>query len=79
MTDGEIGQLWSTLQPSTRECARIESRVLEWVEASEASLVTEWLALLRVNPIAGLGLVAASAVSLLVLTPLGWIASAMLR
>jgi hypothetical protein len=73
MTDGEITQLWSTLEPSTRERARIESRVLEWVEASETSL------LIRVNPIGGLGLAAASALSLLMLTPLGWIASSMLR
>jgi hypothetical protein len=79
MTDAEISQAWSTLEPSTRERVRIESRVLEWVEASETSLVTEWLDFIRVNPIGGLGLVAASAVSLLMLTPLGWVASSMLR
>jgi len=79
MTDAEITQLWSALEPSTRERARIESRVLEWVEASETSLLTEWLDLIRVNPIGGLGLAAASALSLLMFTPLGWIASSMLR
>ena len=79
MTDAEITQVWSTLEPSARERARIESRVLGWVEASETSLVTVWLDLIRVNPIGGLGLVAASALSLLMLTPLGWVASSMLR
>ncbi len=79
MTDTEITELWSKLQPDTRERARIERRVLAWVEASEASLLTEWLDLIRVNPIGGLGLAAASAVSLLMLTPVGWIASSMLR
>ena len=79
MTDAEITQLWFTLEPSRRERARIESRVLEWVEASETSLLAEWLDLIRVNPIGGVGLAAVSALSLLMLTPLGWIASSMLR
>ncbi|HUO67888.1 MAG TPA: hypothetical protein VMV37_10145 [Gammaproteobacteria bacterium] len=79
MTDAEITRVWSTLEPSTRERARIETRVLEWVEAGETSLVTEWLDVIRVNPIGGLGLVAASAAALLMLTPIGWIASSMLR
>jgi len=42
-------------------------------------LVSEWLSLVRENPIGGLALAAASALSLLTLTPLGWIASSMLR
>jgi len=79
MTDAELTQLWSTLEPSTRARARIESRVLEWVEASETSLLTEWLDLIRVNPIGGLGLAAASALALVTLTPIGWIASSLLR
>ena len=79
MTDAEIIDLWVTLEPSPRERARIENRVLEWVEASETSLVTEWLDLIKANPIGGLGLVAASALSLLMLSPVGWIASSILR
>jgi hypothetical protein len=79
MTDAEIAEFWSTLEPSKRERARIESRVLEWLEATETSLVSEWLSLVRENPIGGLALAAASALSLLTLTPLGWIASSMLR
>jgi hypothetical protein len=79
MTDAEITELWSKLQPGTRERARIERRVLEWVEAGETSLLGEWLDLVRLNPIGGLGLAAASALSLLMLTPLGWIASSLLR
>jgi hypothetical protein len=79
MTDAEITQLWSTLEPSKRGRARIESRVLEWLEATETSLVSEWLELIRANPIGGIALAAASALSLLTLTPLGVIASSMLR
>jgi hypothetical protein len=79
MTDGEITEIWSTLEPSKRERARIESRVLEWLEAAETSLLTEWLELIRVNPLGGLVLAAASGLSLLMLTPVGWIASSMLR
>jgi hypothetical protein len=49
------------------------------VEASETSLLAEWLELIQVNPRGSLGLTAASALSLLMLTPLGWVAASMLR
>jgi hypothetical protein len=79
MTDAEINEVWSTLEPSASERARIEARVLEWLEAGETSLAGEWLDLFRVSPIGGLGLIAASVLSLLMLTPLGWVASALVR
>jgi len=79
MNDTALTALWSTLEPNGYERARIEDRVFEWVEASETSLLAEWLSLIRMNPLAGLGLTAASALSLLMLSPLGWVAVSLLR
>ena len=79
MNDTALTQLWSTLEPNGYERARIENRVFEWVEASETSLLGEWLSLIKTNPVGGLGLTAVSALSLLMLSPLGWVAASMLR
>jgi hypothetical protein len=79
MNDTEITQLWSRLEPNGHQRARIETRVFEWVEASETSLLSEWLDLIKVNALPGLGFTAMAAVSLLMFTPLGWVASSMLR
>ncbi len=79
MNDTELAQLWSRLEPNGRQRASIETRVFEWVEAGERSLLAEWLNLIKVDPLSGLGFAAMAAVSLLMLTPLGWVASAMLR
>jgi hypothetical protein len=79
MNDTALTQLWSTLEPNGYERARIEDRVFEWVEASETSLLGEWLSLIKMNPLGGLGLTAASALSMVMLSPLGWIVASMLR
>lgn len=79
MNDTVLTQLWSTLEPNGHERARIEDRVLEWVEASETSLLAEWLSLIKIDPLAVLGLTTASAFSLLILSPLAWVAASMLR
>lgn len=79
MNDTEITQLWTKLGPNGRQRARIENRVFEWVEATETSLLAEWLNLIKVDPLPGLGFAAMGALSLLILTPLGWVASTLLR
>ncbi len=79
MNDTALTQLWSTLEPNGYARARIEDRVFEWVEASETSLLAEWLNLIKVDPLPGLGFAAMGALSLLMLTPLGWVAASMLR
>ena len=79
MNDVEITQLWSRLEPNGRQRGRIENRVFEWIEASETSLLAEWLNLIRVDPLPGLGFAAMAVLSLFMLTPLGWVASSMLR
>jgi len=78
MNDTEIMRLWSVLEPSARRRARIETRVFHWLEASETSLVGEWLGLLKVEPLTGLAYAAVGALSLVLLSPVGWILSGLL-
>lgn len=75
MNDAKLTAMWSALEPGARRRARIESQVFEWIEAQETSLASEWLGLLKVDPLAGLAYVAAGAVSLVFLTPVGWMAA----
>jgi hypothetical protein len=77
VNDTQIMSLWSALEPSTRRRARIDTRVLEWLEASETSLAGEWLALLKVEPLTGLAYASVGALALVLLTPVGWVLSAL--
>jgi hypothetical protein len=78
MNDTELMNLWSALEPNGRQRARIETRVFDWLEASETSIAGEWLGLLRVEPLKALAYASVGAVSLVLLTPVGWIASLLL-
>jgi len=75
MNETELVSTWSTLEPSSRRRARIETRVFEWIEASETSLAGEWLGLLKVEPLKALAFASVGALSLLLLTPVGWMMS----
>jgi hypothetical protein len=77
MNDLEIIGTWSALEPSARRRARIETRVFDWLEASETSLLGEWLGLLKVEPLTGLAYVSVGALSLVLLTPVGWVVAAL--
>jgi hypothetical protein len=72
MNDFELISAWTTLEPTSRRRARIETRVFEWLEASQSSIVGEWLGLLKVEPLSVLVYAVAGAVSLVLLTPIGW-------
>ena len=78
MNDTEIMNLWSALDPSGRQRARIETRVFEWLEASDTSIASEWLGLLKVEPLAALAYASVGTIALLLLTPIGWIAASLL-
>ncbi|HUQ51221.1 MAG TPA: hypothetical protein VM692_03300 [Gammaproteobacteria bacterium] len=78
MTDAELANVWSTLGPNARRRARIETRVFEWLDASETSIAAEWLALLKIEPLTGLAYASLGALSLVLLSPLGWIVAALL-
>ena len=77
MNDAQLMSLWSTLEPNGRQRARIETRLFEWLEASDTSIASEWLALLKVEPLTALAYASVGAIALLLLTPVGWIASAL--
>jgi hypothetical protein len=74
MNDTELMSFWSALEPNGRQRARIETRVFDWLEASETSIVAEWLGLLKVKPLTAFAYAAVGSVALFLLTPLGWIA-----
>ena len=80
MNDTDFTQSWALLEPDSRRRARIETRVFDWIEASETSLAGEWLGLLKVEPLKGLAYASVGAASLvlLLLTPVGWVVSLLL-
>jgi hypothetical protein len=73
MNDTELVAAWAALEPGSRRRARIETRVFEWIEAGETSLASEWLGLLKVEPVTGVAFASAGALSLLLFTPVGWL------
>jgi hypothetical protein len=79
MSDTEISGAWSALEPSARHRARIETRVFEWLEASETSLFREWFGLLKIEPLAALACVSVGGVGLVMLTPVGWMTAFLLN
>lgn len=78
MNDAELIGLWATLAPGARRRARIETRVFDWLEASETSIAGEWLGVLKIEPLTVLACVSVGALSLVLLTPVGWMASFLL-
>lgn len=72
MSDRDFTQSWALLEPDARRRARIETRVFDWLEAGETSLAGEWLGLLKIEPVTGLAYASVGAVSLVLLTPVGW-------
>lgn len=78
MNESELTQTWTALDPTTSQRRRIDARVRGWLEARESSLAGEWLALLKVNPVAGLSFAGVAACLVLFVTPLSWVALSVL-
>ena len=78
MNDEEIAAVWTTLQPTMSQRRRIDGRVSAWLDARDTPLAAEWLGLFRTAPFAAFGLVAVSAVSVVLATPVLWVARALL-
>ena len=72
MNDTDLLTLWAALEPGPRRRARIETRVFEWLEASETSIAAEWLRLLKVEPLTGLAYASVGALSLALSSPVAW-------
>jgi hypothetical protein len=76
MTDEELVDVWTALEPTAPQLRRIDARVSAWLEARDTSLAAEWLGLFRIAPFSALGLATVSAVSVVTATPLLWFARA---
>jgi hypothetical protein len=76
MTDEELVDVWTALEPTALQLRRIDAHVSAWLDARDRPLAAEWLALFRVAPFSALGLAAVSAVSVVTATPLLWFARA---
>jgi hypothetical protein len=76
MNEPELTGAWIALEPTAPQRRRIDARVRGWLDASEVSLAGEWIALLKVNPIARLGFATVAAILVLFVTPLSWMAFA---
>jgi hypothetical protein len=77
VTDDELGVMWATLEPTAGQRRRIEARVFAWLDAHDTPLAAEWLGLFTATPISAVGLVSVSAVSVVVATPVLWLARAL--
>ena len=64
MTDDDLTQAWTALEPADPQRGRIDAQVSAWLDAHDTPLAAEWLALFRAAPLAGPGLALASAVSI---------------
>lgn len=78
MNDDELGDAWTTLEPTVRRRRRMDARVFAWLEARDTPLAAEWLGLFRAAPFAAFGLAAVSVVSIVTATPLVWFARALM-
>lgn len=73
MNADELTRAFTALEPSAHRRRRIDARVSEWIDAKQTSLLAEWLRLLRIEPAMAVGLCTVGAVSLVLVSPLGWI------
>jgi len=78
VSDEDLGGVWTTLQPTPVQRRRIDARVFDWLDASDTPLAAEWLALFKLAPLPAFGLVAVSAVAMVLATPILWVARALL-
>lgn len=78
MNESELIANWSALEPTPDQRRRMDARVRGWLDAAECSLLSEWLNLIKANPLAGVALAAVSSVLVLFTTPIGWVALAIL-
>jgi hypothetical protein len=76
MNEPELTSTWTVLEPTAPQRRRIDARVRDWLDASDVSLVGEWIAVLKVNPIARLAFATVAAILVLLVTPLSWMAFA---
>lgn len=77
--DLRLNRAFGALEPSPPTVAALQSRVLEGYEARSRSLVQEWFDLLRARPVVHTAWLAVAAGILIFGTPLGSLASLLLK
>ena len=78
MTEEELVEYWAALHPTSDQRRRINRQVSLWLEAHDTSILSEWAGLFRSAPLTAVGLSAASAVAILLATPVFWLARALM-
>lgn len=73
MNERELSTLWTSLEPDADASRNIRQRVDQWMDAHDTSLAAEWMGLFSLEPLAAVGLTAASGLVLAVASPLAWI------
>lgn len=76
MTEEELNDTWTRLEPAIDQRRRIDRRVFTWLDAHDTSIAAEWLALFKIAPFGALGLASVSAIAIAALTPLAWFVGA---
>ncbi len=79
MTDAELSHAFVSLDPGATARARMEENLNRDLDASQSSMIDEWLSLVRVRPVMTLGYATAAAGALLLTTPLGALSLALLK
>jgi hypothetical protein len=70
MTDDQLIAACEALEPTASAKARMENQVMDWLEAANTPLWSEWVGMLRLAPVQGLGFAFAGAAALFFTTPL---------
>jgi hypothetical protein len=73
MNEQGLTDAWAGLEPTAAARRRIETCVVEWIEATDTSLADEWLGLLKVQPVMVMSLAAFGGFALVLASPLGWL------
>ncbi|ODS58183.1 MAG: hypothetical protein ABS36_04675 [Acidobacteria bacterium SCN 69-37] len=74
MTDDELLDSWTSLDPTNGQRRRVDARVSAWLDAHDTSIAAEWLELVRVSPFGSLTLATVGATAIVTVTPLAWFA-----
>ena len=78
MNEADLTGAWTALHPTSLQRQRLQARVFAQLEARDTPLAGEWLGLFRAAPFAAFGMVAVSTASLVLATPVVWLARALL-
>ncbi|MHB8872290.1 MAG: hypothetical protein ACYC8T_01255 [Myxococcaceae bacterium] len=77
--EGKLREAFTALDPGPAQVRRVEAALMKALDDHPPSLIEEWLGLLTARPIVNTAYLLAATAVLLVTTPLGSLASLLLR